>query len=158
MTAGPEVMLQYAPAQISRATVVGSAGGRLVVEYHDGDAVRVECALLHVSAEAPAVPAIGDAVLVWVEPGPAHRGVILGRIMEHGRAGAEGSTTDRADGEDAQPLPDTLVLEARRSLTLRVGDGSITIRHDGKILIKGKDLVSHAQRINRIKGGSVAIN
>ena len=29
---------------------------------------------------------------------------------------------------------------------------------DGKILIKGKDLVSHAQRTNRIKGGSVAIN
>jgi len=41
---------------------------------------------------------------------------------------------------------------------LRVGDGSITIREDGKVLIKGKDLVSHAQRMNRIKGGAVSIN
>ena len=55
-------------------------------------------------------------------------------------------------------VPDELVLEAKHTLTLRVGDGSITIREDGKILIKGKDLVSHAARTNRIKGGSVQIN
>jgi len=54
--------------------------------------------------------------------------------------------------------PDTLLLEAKESLTLRVGDGSITIRADGKILIKGKELVSHAEKMNRIKGGAVAIN
>ena len=40
----------------------------------------------------------------------------------------------------------------------RVGDGSIEIRADGKILIKGTDLVSHAKRMNRIKGGAVSIN
>jgi len=43
-------------------------------------------------------------------------------------------------------------------MTLRVGNGSITIRGDGKILIKGSDLVSHAQRTNRIRGGAVSIN
>ena len=51
-----------------------------------------------------------------------------------------------------------MVLEAKRRLTLKCGDGSITIREDGKILIKGKDLVSHATRMNRIKGGAVQIN
>jgi hypothetical protein len=55
-------------------------------------------------------------------------------------------------------IPDAIVLEAKNGLTLRVGDGSITIRADGKILIKGKDLVSHAQNVNRIKGGAVSIN
>jgi hypothetical protein len=55
-------------------------------------------------------------------------------------------------------VPEQLVVEARESLTLRVGDGSITIRADGKILIKGKDLVSQAKNTNRIKGGAVAIN
>ncbi len=57
-----------------------------------------------------------------------------------------------------EDVSDELVLEAKHSLTLRVGEGSITIREDGKILIKGKDLVSHAQRLNRIKGGAVQIN
>jgi hypothetical protein len=63
-----------------------------------------------------------------------------------------------APSEVDDEIPDTLVLEAKSSLTLRVGDGSITIRADGKILIKGKDLVSYATRVNRIKGGSVSIN
>ena len=48
--------------------------------------------------------------------------------------------------------------EAKHQLTLRVGEGTISIREDGKILIKGTDLVSHAQRMNRIKGGAVSIN
>ena len=77
--------------------------------------------------------------------------VVMGRI---GRARPE--IDDGADQGDE--MPETLFLEAKHSLTLRVGDGSITIREDGKILIKGKGLVSHAQRMNRIKGGAVSIN
>ena len=51
-----------------------------------------------------------------------------------------------------------VLLEAKENLTLRVGAGSITLRKDGKILIRGKDLVSRADRMNRIKGGAVSIN
>ena len=53
------------------------------------------------------------------------------------------------------------VLDMRQRpsrVTLKCGDGSIAMRRDGKILIKGLDLVSHAARTNRVKGGSVAIN
>ena len=93
----------------------------------------------------------GDVVLVWRPAEDAQRAVIFGRITAP-VAAAVPTTDARAE------IPDTLVLEARESLTLRVGNGSITIRADGKILIKGKDLVSHAQRMNRIRGGAVAIN
>jgi hypothetical protein len=85
----------------------------------------------------------GDDVLVWTPP-DGSRAVVVGRL-ETG-AGAPGR------------VPDELLLEAKRGLVLRVGEGSITIRADGKILIKGKDLVSHAKRMNRIKGGSVSLN
>jgi hypothetical protein len=87
----------------------------------------------------------GDCVLIWgVEA--TDEPVVIGRVgPAHG---------ERAPDE----TPAVLTIEAQHSLTLRVGDGSITIRDDGKILIKGKDLVSHAQRLNRIKGGSVSIN
>ncbi len=85
----------------------------------------------------------GDEVLAWLPDDPAQRGVILGRI------GA--SHAPQAD------LRDELVLEAREQIVLRVGDGSITLR-DGRILIQGRDLVSEARRLNRIRGGSVAIN
>jgi hypothetical protein len=95
----------------------------------------------------------GDKVLC-IPPTPTDRGVILGVIGRRPTQPIEQTPADEAT--DARP--ETLVLEAKQELILRVGDGSVTIRADGKILIKGKDLVSHATRVNRIKGGSVAIN
>lgn len=101
------------------------------------------CEMLRTNEENGLHLAPQDRVLIW-RPDPREaRAIVLGRLgVGHARL---------------EP-PETLVLEAKHSLTLRVGDGSITIREDGKILIKGKDLVSHAQRMNRIKGGAVSIN
>lgn len=93
---------------------------------------------------------VGDVVVVHHEGGTDSTGVILGRRALPG-------TAARAREADFD-TPETLVLEAREELTLRVGDGSITIRKDGKILIRGTDLVSHARRMNRVKGGAVSIN
>ena len=130
----------------------------IVSAVHDDGSIEVDCAGVNLLCDvlwtaAGAVPAEpNDAVLVMVPGTDAARGLIIGRI---GPAQVP-SVTQEAAATDA--LPAELVLEARESLTLRVGEGSITIRADGKILIKGKDLVSHAQRVNRIRGGSVAIN
>lgn len=101
--------------------------------------------------------AVGDQVLILPVEADVRAFVILGRLEQ------SLNQTQSNDADDDGPAvhdsrPETVVLEAREELTLRVGDGSITIRKDGKILIKGKDLVSHAQRVNRIKGGSVSIN
>ena len=131
---------------VRRGTLISfdpSAGARVVVE--EGVPEEIDCDMLHASSAPPRLVA-GDAVLVW-RPTGADRGVLLGRI---------GASC--ADPNGNAGTPDTLVLEAKQSLCIRVGDGSITIRDDGKILIKGRDLVSHAQRMNRIKGGAVSIN
>jgi hypothetical protein len=103
---------------------------------------EVLCEVLVTGEVAPILLSPRDRVLVWQSDTDLSRGVVLGRL-----------------GPSHSPeAPDALMLEASQELTLRVGEGSLTIRKDGKILIKGKDLVSHAQRINRIKGGSVSIN
>jgi len=116
----------------------------IIVTFDDG--VSATCDVLESGPVAPRF-ATGERVLVWRKPeDTATRPVVLGRIGSLGKGFLGGDT------------PDELLLEARHSLTLRVGAGSITIREDGKILIKGKDLVSHAQRLNRIKGGAVQIN
>jgi hypothetical protein len=51
-----------------------------------------------------------------------------------------------------------VVFEAEEEIVLRCGKGSITLRKDGKIILKGTELVSRASRTNKIKGASVAIN
>ena len=122
----------------------------------DGQAPRW-CDFLVTGAEPPALSP-GDEVLAWLPAREEERGVIIGRI---GAPRPAPATPDREAPERETPereTPDELVIEAKQSLTLRVGEGSLTIRADGRILIKGRDLVSHAQRTNRIRGGSVAIN
>ena len=132
--------------QLCRGEVVAvEEPGTVVVTVGDSD-VAVRCVVLVTSAVAPPLLMPADQVLVWVPRGGGSP-VVIGRIGQ-----ASGLTPGLQDP------PDSLTIEAKHSLTLRVGDGSITIREDGKILIKGKDLVSHATRLNRIKGGAVQIN
>jgi len=131
---------------VGLAQVVDVQEDRILVK-HAGTKEYLPCVVLERAARAPGLSP-GDVVLVWMPVGGDEGGVIVGRVRA--------TKTDTAS--EPQEVPDQLVLEAKHSLTLRVGDGSITIREDGKILIKGKDLVSHAQRLNRIKGGAVQIN
>jgi hypothetical protein len=136
--------------QIAASTGVGAiigtacgapgADGRLIVELSGDEQMNCRClagADLRATRE-------GDSVLI-ISIAETDERIVVGRIR-------------RPDEADVQESADELVIEARKSLTLKVGDGSITIREDGRILIKGKDLVSHAKRMNRIRGGSVTIN
>jgi hypothetical protein len=137
-------------SQICRGEVAGvTHTGLMVVAFEGDDAPHRCCDVLLTNDAGTPMLAPGDRVLAWV-PADDSRAVIIGRIGQ--------SCASTVEVEDPDELPDTLLIEAKESLTLRVGEGSVTIRKDGKILIKGKDLVSHAQRTNRIKGGAVAIN
>jgi hypothetical protein len=132
--------------QIVRATVLRVCADGTVSCRCTAGGARARCEVLHSSDGPPLRLAPGDAVLVWLPGRRGQGGVVLGRIGP-GRAPAPEPT-----------VPRELVVEAGEALVLRCGEGSITLRADGKILIKGQDLVSHARRMNRIKGGSVAIN
>jgi hypothetical protein len=137
--------------QIVRCEVLSvrtDASVLVVCEF--GRVDKVLCNILETSDGPQLSLASGDIVLVWLPESDEERGVVLGRI---GPSHAPATET-----KNPEETPDELVIEAKKNLTLKCGEGSITLRKDGKILIKGKDLVSQAKRMNRIKGGSVAIN
>lgn len=50
-----------------------------------------------------------------------------------------------------------IVLEADEELLLRCGESSVSATQ-GKIVLKGRDLVSRAARINKVRGATVLIN
>ncbi|HET6763123.1 MAG TPA: hypothetical protein VFH27_05605 [Longimicrobiaceae bacterium] len=141
------------PMQFASALTRGSIAAvhdayHFVVHVRQASGERLVDADLVVASNAAPDLRLGDCVLCCVDSDDPDRVLVLGRI-----------------GSGAAPLeldpsgsPDELVIEARKSLTLRVGDGSITIREDGRILIKGRELVSHAKGMNRIRGGAVTIN
>ena len=53
---------------------------------------------------------------------------------------------------------ETVSLRAREQISFQCGDASITLRKDGKIVIRGAFVESHATGTNRIKGAAVKIN
>ena len=140
-----------AVGQLVRGNVVAmQRNGKILVTGDDTDFSEVLCDLLQTGEGTPLQLASGDNVLVWLPGQDVEKGVVLGRI------GPSLAKTPKT--ENASQVPDELVVEAKQQLTFKCGEGAITLRGDGKILIKGKDLVSRAQRTNRIKGGAVAIN
>ena len=62
------------------------------------------------------------------------------------------------------PLPEVeadgekLVLEARREVTLRCGKASITMTADGRVTIRGTQVLSRSDGPNRVQGASVQLN
>ena len=78
------------------------------------------------------------------EPCDAERPVVLGRI---GALPAPG-----------EAVVQNLVIAASETLTLRCGESSVDLRADGKLMVRGDDVLVRAKGTQRIRAGSVAIN
>ena len=51
-----------------------------------------------------------------------------------------------------------VVLEGQDEIVLRCGKASITLRRNGRVVVRGVYVETRSQGVNRIKGGSVRIN
>lgn len=97
---------------------------------------------------------IGHTVVLMFEGHDPARPIILGVVRQGGSAvlsEAGGGVEVEADGQ-------RLVVTAERGLVLRCGKASITLTPDGKVAVKGTQIVSHASGLNRIRGGAVQVN
>ena len=88
---------------------------------------------------------VGLAVALMFEAGDATRPIVMGVVRE---------TAPVEVGVDGERF----VVTAKREIVLRVGEASITLTKEGKILLRGAFVSSRASGVNRIQGGSVQIN
>jgi hypothetical protein len=51
-----------------------------------------------------------------------------------------------------------VVLDAQEEVVLRCREASITLRRNGRVVIRGTYVETRSRGVNRIKGGSVQIN
>ena len=99
-------------------------------------------------------------MLLVFDQGDLQRPVIIG-LMENA---LEEMVAFQVPAEEAKEVKDILVdgkritIEAESEILLKCGKGSILIRKDGKIIIKGTDLLSRSAGRHRIRGASVSIN
>jgi hypothetical protein len=52
----------------------------------------------------------------------------------------------------------TMIFDAKEEIVLRCGKSSVTLTKEGKIVIKGTQIVSRSSGTHKIKGASVRIN
>ena len=110
---------------------LAAAGGRreVVLLFEDGDLARpIVAGFLEPEVATPAL----DAVLA-------------------GAADAAIPDVAEVDGR-------RVVLEGKDEVVLRCGKASITLRRNGKIVLRGAYVETHAEGTNRIKGATVKIN
>lgn len=102
---------------------------------------------------------VGAAVLVLFENADAALPIIIGMLDAR-----PANLRQKAELPAARELVShcvvdgSLLLDARQEIVLRCGKSSITLRADGKIVLRGREIVSRAEESNRIKGSTVSIN
>ena len=104
-----------------------------------------------------------------------HLGPILARVAtteELGAVSAESVLLFFEDGDPTLPIVAGIVrnglqrnksgrelrLESSDEITISCGKSSIMLRSDGRVVIKGTELVSRASRTNKIRGAAIEIN
>lgn len=122
----------------------------------------------------------GRTVALLFVSGDLNRPMIVGFVRSldtesrRGCAGKPGPMTITADSSvehtvqpqtahstvtaDQETVSDRLVFQADREIILRCGEASLTLTREGKVLVKGAYISTHATGTQRIKGAVIQIN
>jgi hypothetical protein len=99
-------------------------------------------------------------VLLIFENADARLPIVVGTVMDTlpQTKTIELKIPDKATPKDVCLDKKKVVFEAQEQIELRCGKCSVSLTKQGKIVIKGIEIVSRAARTNKIKGASVSIN
>ena len=124
--------------------------------------------------ELAAAAAAGVAAILAFENGDPTLPIVMGLMRaggpasEHGGAepgatqaqagAAHGAKELRAQGIDAQVDGRRVRIVGQDEIVLECGSASITLRRNGRVVIRGDYVETYSEGTNRIKGGQVRIN
>ena len=146
--------------------VAGSAPDALLVDFDGNTAGALPARSVPQLDEAAiqgAVLANREVVLLFENNDPRVP-IIMGLVSDG--PGAELFGALLAPSHSASPRPQIearvdgrrVVLEGQDEVVLRCGDASVSLQSDGKVIVRGAYVETHASGLNRIKGASVKIN
>ncbi len=149
-TETPAGGVRAAGAEIGRLVAVGG-GGEPWVDYPSAPSGPRLAVLAAPPPNGVLEGAIGRHVVLLFESGHADRPLIVGWVEETPEERVAPARTVRIDGE-------RILLQGTREVVLECGEASVTLTADGKLVLRGVQIVSDAQRLNRIRGAAVRIN
>jgi hypothetical protein len=127
-----------------------TAEGRVLVDFPENRARRpIEARFVSLGAFPIDVASLaGASVLMVFEDANPFRPIILGPLFD--RISSFPKTPSQS--------PNNAMVEAQEEILLRCGESSLSMKKDGKIVLKGRTIVSRASRTNKMRGALVAIN
>lgn len=155
--------------------VTGSAPGALRVDF-DGNAAGPLTARSVVALDEATVReaiAVRQLVVLLFENGDPRLPIVVGLVPPDPGAALLGSLLAPAPApappvaaaapaappaREARVDGKRVILEGQDEVVLKCGEASITLKRDGKLILRGTYVETQAKGVNRIKGGSVKIN
>jgi len=150
--------------QVSSGPVVGQivafdSSGQALVDYPglaDGPCVARSTLPDHRAVVGVPLPV---PVLLMFENNNPSKPIIIGLINDTPFPLDSASHNFAAEkGRDVYIDGKKMVFTAKDEILLKCGKSSILLRRDGKVVIKGENLISRSSMSNKIKGSSVSIN
>ena len=151
---------------LQRGTVV-AVNECVHVEPHDTPAATIACGVLQTSSAPPPRYAPGDAVVfVAGDTGDFVLGVVSTPRSAHNPPSKSVTTPDPEPAtvsvSDVDPSADevsaVLMLRAAERVEIRCGDAALILRSDGHAILKGRQVLTRARGVHKIKGAAVQIN
>ena len=160
-----EILVTETNKPVDPRPMAGVVLGRLVALGSDGQAM-VDYPGNPTGRPLPAVATarfaaddIGTEIALLFENGNLECPVVIGPLLR-----PEADTRQPEIPEASPPKQtvaidgETMIFTAEKEIVLRCGAASITLTRSGKILIRGKYLLSRSSGVNRVKGGSIQLN
>jgi hypothetical protein len=154
----------YAPvaAQAYRVgRIVGIRDGQWLVDFPGNvDEPLLARTIVHPDAATMARAAAANAdVLLLLEDDRPDLPIVIGLLSPPPEvAPQEESGARRGSSLEALVDGQRVVVEAQDEIVLRCGEASITLRRNGRIVVRGTYVETRSKGVNRIKGGMVQIN
>ena len=145
--------------------VVGRVGGfergEIRVSFQGADAEPVEARALadfDDTALERAAREHAEAVLLF-EGGDPMRPLLVGLLRSAtplvdallAERGPQAETVARVDGK-------RVYVEGKEEIVLQCGKASLTLRRDGRVVLRGVNVVTQAEQVHKIRGGKVQVN
>jgi hypothetical protein len=144
--------------------IVGtSAQGRPLVDFADNTAgpLEAESTIDATPRDLEAAAQRRQSVVLVFEGGEPRSPIVRGFIVQTLPAAELPALTEASSPalpEVAQVDGKRVSIEGKDEIVLSCGEASITLRRNGKIILRGTYLESHSEGTNRIKGGAVQVN
>jgi hypothetical protein len=147
--------------------VPGSKPGALVVDFDGNTAGPLPARAVVTLSETAVQHAIASrqSVVLLFENDDVRLPIVMGLVAADQGATLLGALLQQAPTAETSPVPvdarvdgKRVIVEGEHEVLLRCGDASITLRPDGKVIVRGAYIETTATGVNRIRGGSVKIN